>query len=69
MNFKKIKKSTNPSDMNVFYRVAEPAQQFSLCVFDNFGKVNISIEDLAVRRMYVDPDRLLFMFDQPILIF
>ena len=55
--------------MNVFYRVAEPAQQFSLWVFDNFGKVNISIEDLAVRRMYVDPDRLLFMFDQPILIF
>ena len=37
--------------------------------FDNFGKVHVSIEDLAVRRMYVDPDRLLFMFDEPILIF
>ena len=38
-------------------------------MFDNFGKVYVSIEDLAVRRMYVDPDRLLFMFDEPILIF
>ena len=38
-------------------------------MFDNSGKVYISIEDLAVRRKYVDPDRLLFMFGQPILIF
>ena len=38
-------------------------------MFDNFGKVYVSIEDLAVRRMYVDPDRLLFTFDEPILIF
>ena len=38
-------------------------------MFDNFGKVYVSIEDLAVRRMYVDPDRLLFMFDETILIF
>ena len=38
-------------------------------MFDNSGKVYISVEDLAVRRMYVDPDRLLFMFDQLILIF
>ena len=43
--------------------MAEPAQPFSLWVFDNFGKVYVSTEDLAVRRMYIDPDRLLFMFD------
>ena len=49
--------------------MAEPAQPFSLWVFDNFGKVYVSIEDLAVRRMYVDPDRLHFMFDETILIF
>ena len=47
--------------------MAKRAQPFSLWVFDNFGKVYVSIEDLAVRRMYVDPDRLLFMFDEPIL--
>ena len=49
--------------------MAEPAQPFSLWVFDNFGKVYGSMEELAFRRMYVDPDRLLFMFDEPILIF
>ena len=36
------------------YRMAEPAQQFSLRVFDNFSKVYVSIEDFAVKRMYVD---------------
>ena len=40
--------------------MAEPAQEFSLWVFDFFGKVYVSIEDLAVRRMYVGPKRLLF---------
>ena len=49
--------------------MAEPAEHFSLWVFNIFGKVYVSVEDLAVRRMYVDPDRLLFMFDQPVLIF
>ena len=49
--------------------MAELAQQFSLSVFGSFRKVYVTIKDLAVRRMYVDPDRLLFMFDQPILIF
>ena len=49
--------------------MAEPAQPFALWVFDNFGKVYVSIEDLSVRRMYVNPDRLLFMFDETILIF
>ena len=38
-------------------------------MFGNFGKVYVSIEDLAVRRIYEDLDRLLFMFDEPILIF
>ena len=38
-------------------------------MFDNFGKVYVSIKDLAVRRIYVDPDRLLFMISEPILIF
>ena len=36
-------------------------------MFDNFSKVYVSVEDLAVRRMHVDPDRLLFMFDERIL--
>ena len=36
-------------------------------MFDNFSKV--SCEDLAVRIKHVDPDRLLFMFDEPILVF
>ena len=37
-------------------------------MFDSFGKVYILIKDLAVRRMYVDPDSLLFMFYLPTLI-
>ena len=38
-------------------------------MFDNFSKVYVSVEDLADRIMHVDPDRLLFMFDERILIF
>ena len=38
-------------------------------MFDNFSKVYVSVEDLAVRIMHVDPDRLRFMFDERILIF
>ena len=38
-------------------------------MFDNFSKVYVSVEDLAVRIMHVDPDRPLFMFDERILIF
>ena len=38
-------------------------------MFDNFSKVYVSFEDLAVRIMHVDPDRLLFMFDERMLIF
>ena len=68
-NFQKMKKSTNSSGKNVFYRMAETAQPFSLWVIDNFGKVYVSIEDLVVRRMYVNPDRLRFTFGKPILIF
>ena len=44
--------------------MAEPAKQFSLRVFDDFSKVYATSEDLSVRRMYVNPSRLLFMFDQ-----
>ena len=47
----------------------ETEHQFSFEVFGNFSKVYVSVEDLAVRRMHVDPDRLLFMFDERILIF
>ena len=43
--------------------------QFSFEVFDNFSNVYVSVEDLAVRIMHIDPDRLLFMFDERILIF
>ena len=38
-------------------------------MIDNFSKVHVSVEVLAVRRMHVDLDRLLFMFDERILIF
>ena len=38
-------------------------------MIDNFSKVYVSVEDLAVRRMHVDPDRLPFMFDERIQIF
>ena len=38
-------------------------------MFDNFSKVYVSVEDFAVRIMHVDPDRLLFMFGERILIF
>ena len=38
-------------------------------MFVNFSKVYVSVEDLAVRIMHVDPDRLLFMFDERIQIF
>ena len=47
----------------------EPEQQFSFEAFDNFSKDYVSVEDLAVRRVHVDPDRLLFMLDERILIF
>ena len=46
----------------------DPEQQFSFDVFDDFSKVYVSVEDLAVRRMHVDPDRQLFMFNERILI-
>ena len=47
----------------------EPEHHFSFEVFDNFSKVAVSVEDLAVRIMYADLDRLLIMFDKRILIF
>ena len=38
-------------------------------MFDNFSKIYVSVEDLAIRIMHADPDRLLFKFDERILIF
>ena len=56
--------------MHIDRSIANLAEhQFSFEVFDNFSKVCVSVEDLAVRIMHVDPDRLLFMFDERILIF
>ena len=63
MSFNIMKKVRTLLVKMLSYHIAEPAQQFSLWVFDNFSKVYVSVEDLAVKRMYVDPDRLLFMFD------
>ena len=65
-NIKKVRTSQYESSHSAWY---EPEQQFSFEVFDTFSKVHVSVEDLAVRRMHVDPDRLLFMFDERILIF
>ena len=68
-NFKNIKKyetSQYESSHSAWY---ETEYQFSFEVFDNFSKFYVSVEDLAVRRMHVDPDRLLFMFDERIPIF
>ena len=47
----------------------EPEHQFSFEVIENFGKVYVSLEDLAVRRMHVDSDRQILMFDDSIIIF
>ena len=38
-------------------------------MFDNFSKVYVSVDNLAVIIMHVDPHRLLFMFSERILIF
>ena len=63
---KKYETSQYESSHSAWY---ETEHQFSFEVFDNFSKVYVSVEDLAVRIMHVDPDRLLFMFDERILIF
>ena len=65
-NIKKYEHSQSESSHSAWY---EPEHQFSFEVIDNFSKVYVSVEDLAVRRMHVDPDRLLFMYDDRILIF
>ena len=62
---KKYETSKYESSHSAWY---ETEHQFSFEVFDNFSKVYVSVEDLAVRIMHVDPDRLLFMFDERILI-
>ena len=64
-NIKKYETSQYESSHSAWY---EAEHQFSFEVFDNFSKVYVSVEDLAVRIMHVDPDRLLFMFDERILI-
>ena len=63
---KKYETSQYESSHSAWY---ETERQFSFEVFDHFSKVYVSSEDLAVRRMHVDPDRLLFMFDERILIY
>ena len=69
-NFKNIEKKYETSQYESSHSAwYETEHQFSFEVFDNFGKVYVSFEDLAVRIMHVDPDRLLFMFDERILIF
>ena len=68
-NFKNIKKVRNFQVRSSHSAWYETEHQFSFEVFDNFSKVYVSVEDLAVRIMHVDPDRLVFMFDERILIF
>ena len=65
-NIKKYETSQYESSHSAWY---ETENQFSFEVFDNFSRVYVSVEDLAVRIMHVDPDRLLFMFGERILIF
>ena len=64
MNIKKYESSQYESSHSAWY---EPEHLFSFEVIDNFSKVYVSV--VAVRRMHVDPDRLLFMFNERILIF
>ena len=66
---KKKKKKKKPSGNNVFLSYGRTCTTFFSRVFDNFAKLYVSDEDLADRRMYADPDRLLLMFEQLIHIF
>ena len=50
MNFKKIQKVRTLLDGMHYYHMAESAKQQSPRVFDNWGQVSVSIEDLAVRK-------------------
>ena len=68
-NFKNIKKVRTFLDESSHSARYKPEQQFSFEVFDNFSKVYVSVEDLAVRKMHVDPDRILCMFNERILTF
>ena len=43
--------------------MSTPEQQFSAEAFGNFSKVYVLVEDLVARGMYVDLDRLRFMFE------
>ena len=68
-NFKNIKKYETSQYESAHSAWYENEHQFSFEVFDNFSKDYVSAEDVAVRIMHVDPVRLLFMFDERILIF
>ena len=63
---KKYETSQYESSHSAWY---ETEYQFYFEVIDNFSKVYVSVEYLEVRRMHVDPDRLLFMLDELIVIF
>ena len=62
-NFKNIKSVRTSLARKLSQCMYESKQQFSFEVFDNFSKVYGSVKDLKCGRMYVDPDRLHFMFD------
>ena len=68
-NFKNIKKVRTFLDESSHSAWYKPEQQFSFVVFDNFSKVYVSVGDLAVRKMHVEPDRILCILDERILIF
>ena len=69
-NFKKKKKKYEPSQYESSHSVwYEPEYQLNFEVIDKFSKVYVSDEDLAIRRMHVDPVRLMFMFGERILIY
>ena len=63
---KKYEPSQYESSHSAWY---EHDHQFSFEVIDIFIKVYVSVENFAVRIVHVDLDRLLFMFDERILIF
>ena len=62
-NFKNIKNVRTSLARKLSQYMYESKQQFSFEVFDNFSKVYGSVKDLECGRMYVDPNRLHFMFD------
>ena len=69
-NFKNIKKSTNlPSTKALIVHGTNLNTNFLLKGLTISAKFFVSVKDLADRRMHVDPERLLFMFNERILVF